>query len=95
VISREVFLDHLIDTKAISYSDDESVVFAEKAFFAFRVAEWTFSKVAAGELEVDSLDQYWGLLSEYLSGEIDLKLENDVLYSECTHEEEYEDEEGC
>ena len=93
MISREVFLDHLINTSAISYSEDDSVVFADKAFFAFRVAEWTFSKVAAGELEVDSLDQYWGLLSEYLSGEIDLKLENDVLYYNNVEEEL--NEEGC
>jgi hypothetical protein len=93
VISREVFLDHLINTSAISYSEDDSVVFAEKAFFAFRVAEWTYNKAAAGELDSNSYEEYWGLLSKYLSGEIDLKIENDMLYYDDTEEEQ--SEEGC
>jgi|TARA_E500000318_G_C3391934_1_gene146303 hypothetical protein len=93
VISREVFLDHLINTSAISYSEDDSVVFADKAFFAFRVAEWTYNKVTTGELDLDGMDKYWGLLSKYLSGEIELKIENDVLYYNNVEEEP--NEEGC
>jgi len=93
VISREVFLDHLINTSAISYSEDDSVVFADKAFFAFRVAEWTYNKVTTGELDLDTIEEYWGLLSKYLSGEIDLKIEDDMLYYNDIEEEQ--NEEGC
>ncbi len=93
MISREVFLDHLINTSAISYSEDDSVVFADKAFFAFRVAEWTYNKVTTGELDLDTIEEYWGLLSKYLSGEIDLKIEDDMLYYNDIEEEQ--NEEGC
>ena len=93
MISREVFLDHLINTSAISYSEDDSVVFADKAVFAFRVAEWTYNKVTTGELDLDTIEEYWGLLSKYLSGEIDLKIEDDMLYYNDIEEEQ--NEEGC
>ena len=93
MISREVFLDHLINTSAISYSEDDSVVFADKAFFAFRVAEWTYNKVTTGELDLDTIEEYWDLLSKYLSGERDLKIEDDMLYYNDIEEEQ--NEEGC
>ena len=89
MISREAFLGHLANRQAIEYSEDESIIFAEKAFFAFRVAEWTFNKIAAGEIDIDQIDEYWGLLTKYINGEIDLKIQDDVL---CFEEE---NEEGC
>ena len=93
MISREAFLGHLTNRQAIVYSEDESVIFAEKAFFAFRVAEWTFNKISAGEIDIDQVDEYWGLLTKYINDEIDLKIENDMLYFNETDDNQYE--EGC
>lgn len=93
MLSREIFLQNLAGRRAISYSEDESVVYAEKAFFAYRVAEWTYNKVTTGELDLEDIERYWGLLTKYLNGEVDLKIEDDVLYYNDIEDDEYE--EGC
>ena len=93
MISREAFLGHVANRQAIVYSEDESVIFAEKVFFAYRVVEWIFNKISVGEIDIDEIDRYWGMLSKYINYEIDFKIEDDVLYFNEVDESEYE--EGC
>ena len=70
MISREAFLGHIANRQAIVYSEDESVIFAEKVFFAYRVAEWIFNKISVGEIDIEEIDRYWGMLSKYINDEI-------------------------
>ena len=91
MIPREVFLDHLTKVGAVFYSDDESVVYAPRAFFAYRVAQWALEGTKSGELKPSDLTQYWGILNEYLDGKIDLKFCDGVLY----YDDPTEENEGC
>lgn len=91
MIPRELFLEHLTRAGAISYSSDESVVYAPKVFFAYRVAEWTLDSTKSGEIKTSDLNQYWGILNRYLDGEIDLKFHDGMLYYDDPNEED----EGC
>lgn len=94
MIPREVFLDHLWERGAISLSEDESIVYADKAFFAYRVAVWAFDNLKSGKLSDEDLGRYWGILSQYLEGNLDLKFSGDVLYY-VEPEGEQEEVEGC
>ena len=57
------------------------------------MAEWIFNKISVGEIDIEEIDRYWGMLSKYINDEIDLKIEDDVLYFNEVDESEYE--EGC
>ena len=59
----------------------------------YKQASTIFNQISIGEIDIDQIDKYWGMLSKYINNEIDLKIEDDVLYFNEVDESEYE--EGC